>query len=65
MLEDRTQKADEKAPFLFAESKQTVAKKLETEINFFNSDDRNLADNYMIVLRDLKNIFELEKKLRL
>ena len=49
---------------LFAERKHTlVKKKLESKINVCYLDDGNLADDYKILLRDLKSTLKSEKKL--
>ena len=53
MSEDGTQQGDPEAPPLFAEVKQ-----LESKINIWCLDDGNLADDYKVVLRDLKNILK-------
>ena len=61
MSENGTQQGDPEAPTLFAETIQTLIKQLESEINIWYLDDGNLADDYKVVLRDLKNIPKSEK----
>ena len=61
MSEDGTQQGDPEAPPLFAETIHTLVKLLESKINIWYLDDRNLADDYKVVLRDLKNILKSEK----
>ena len=61
MSEDGTQQGDPEAPTLFAETIHTLVKQLESKINIWFLDDRNLADDYKIVLRDPKNIQKLEQ----
>ena len=61
MSEDETQQGDPEAPPLFAETIHTLVKKLESKINIWYSDDGNLADDYKVVIRDLKNILKLEQ----
>ena len=61
MSEDGTQQGHPEAPPLFMETIQTIAKKLESKINICFLDDENLADDYKVVLRDLKNILKSEK----
>ena len=58
MSEDGTQQGDPEAPPLFAETIQTPVKQLESKINIMYLDDGNLADDYKVVLRDLKNILK-------
>ena len=45
-------------PFL---RKQFRVKQLESKINIWYLDDGNLADDYKVVLPDLKNILKLEQ----
>ena len=59
--EDGTQLGDPEAPPLFAEKIQTLVKQLESKINLWYLDDGNLADDYKVVLRDLKNVLKLEQ----
>ena len=61
MSEYGTQQGDPEAPTFFAETLQTLVKHLESKINIWYLDDGNLADDYKIVLRDLKNILKLEQ----
>ena len=61
MSEDGTQQVDPEAPPLFAETIHTPVKQLESKINIWYLDDGNLADDYMVVLRDLKNGLKLEQ----
>ena len=44
------------SPTLFAEIIHTLVKQMESKNNIWYSDDGNLADDYQVVLRDLKNI---------
>ena len=61
LSEDGTQQGDLEAPPLFAETIQTLVKHLESKINIWYLDDGNLADNYKVVLRDLKKILKSEQ----
>ena len=61
MSEDGTQQGDPEAPPLFAETIHTLVKQLESKINIWYLDNGNLADDYKVVLRDLKNILKLEQ----
>ena len=61
MSEDVTQQGDPEAPSLFAETIHTLVKQLESKINIWFLDDGNLADDYKVVLRHLKNILKLEQ----
>ena len=61
MSEDGTQQDDPEAPPLFAETIQTLAKQMESKINIWYLDDGNLADDFKVVLRDLKNILKSEQ----
>ena len=61
MSQDGTQQGDPEAPSLFAETIHTLVKQLESKINIWYLDDGNLADDYKVVLRDLKNILNLEQ----
>ena len=61
MSEDGTQQGDPEAPPLFAQTIQTLVKQLESKFNIWYLDDGNLADDYKVVLRDLKNILKLEQ----
>ena len=61
MSEDGTQQGDPEAPPFFAETIQTLVKQLESKINIWYLDDVNLADDYKVVLRDLKNIMKSEQ----
>ena len=61
MSEDGTQQGDPEAPPLFAETIHTLVKQLESKINIWYLDDGNLADDYKVVLRDLKNILKSEQ----
>ena len=56
MLGYGTQQGDPEAPPLFAETVHTLVK-----INIWFLDDGNLADDYKVVLRDLKNIRKSEQ----
>ena len=60
MSEDGTQQGDPEAPPFFAETIHTLVKQLESKINIWYLDDGNLADDYKVVLRDLKNILKSE-----
>ena len=61
MSEDGTQQGDPEAPPLFAETIHTLVKQLESKTNIWFLDDGNLADDYKVVLRDLKNILKSEQ----
>ena len=61
MSEDGTQQGYPEAPPLFAEIIQTPVKQLESKVNIWYSDDGNLADNYKVVLGDLKNFLKSEQ----
>ena len=61
MSEDGTQQGDSEAPLIFAETIQTLVKQLESKINISDLDDGSLADDYKVVLRDLKNIPKSEQ----
>ena len=61
MSEDGPQQGDPEAPPLFAETIQTLVKQLESKINIWYLDDRNLSDDYKVVLRDLKNNLKSEQ----
>ena len=61
MSEDGTQQGDPEAPTLFAETIHTLVKQLESKKNIWCLDDGNLADDYKVVLRDLKNILKWER----
>ena len=61
MSEDGTQQGDPEAPSFFAETIHTLVKQLESKINIWYSDDGNLADDYKVELRDLKNILQSEQ----
>ena len=61
MSEDGTQQGDPEAPPLFAETIHTPVKQLESKINIWYLDDGNLADDYKVLLRDLKNILKSEQ----
>ena len=61
MSEDGTQQGDPETPPLFAETIHTLVKQLKSKINIWYLDDRNLADDYKVVLRDLKNIPKSEQ----
>ena len=56
MSKDGTQQGDPEAPLLFAETIQTIVKQLDSKINIWYLDDGSLADDYKIVLPDLKEI---------
>ena len=60
MSEDGIQQNDPETPPLFAETIQTLVKQLESKINIWYLGDGNLADDYMVVLRDLKKIKDSE-----
>ena len=61
MSENGTQQGDPEAPPLFMETIQTLVKQLESKIIIWYLDNGNLADDYEVVLRDLKNILKLEQ----
>ena len=61
MSEDGTRHGDPEAPPLFAETIHTLVKQLESKINIWYLDDGNLADDYKVVLGDLKNILKCEQ----
>ena len=61
MSEDGTQQGDPEAPPLFAETIDTLVKQLASKINIWYLDDGNLADEYKVVVRDLKNILKSEQ----
>ena len=61
MSEDGIQQNDPETPPLFAETIQTLVKQLESKINIWYLGDGNLADDYMVVLRDLKKILKSEQ----
>ena len=54
LSEDGTQQGDPGAPPLFAETIHTLVKQLESKINIWYLDDGHLADDYKVVLQDLK-----------
>ena len=54
LSEDGTQQGDPEAPPLFAETIHTLVKQLESKTNIWYLDDGNLADDYKVVLQDLK-----------
>ena len=59
--EDGTQQGDPESPSIFAETIHTLVKQLESKINIWYLDDGNLADDYKVVLRDLKKILKSEQ----
>ena len=61
MAEVGTQQGDPEVPPLFAETNHTLVKQLESKTNIWFLDDGNLADNYKVVLRDLKIILKSEQ----
>ena len=61
MEEDGTRQGDAEVPPLFAETSHTLVKQLESKIKIWFLDDGKLADNYKVVLRDLKNILKSEQ----
>ena len=61
MSENGTQQGDPEAQTLFMETIQTLVKQLESKIIIWYLDNGNLADDYEVVLRDLKNILKLEQ----
>ena len=61
MSEDGIQQGDPAAPPLFAETFHTLVKQLESKINIWYFDNKNLADDCKLVLRDLKNILKSEQ----
>ena len=61
MSEEGTQQGDPEAPFLFVETIQTLVKQMESKIYIWYLDDGNLADDYKVVLRDLKNILKSQQ----
>ena len=61
MSENGTQQCAPEAPTFCVETIQTLVKQLKWEINIWYLDDGNLADNYKVVLRDLKNIPKSEQ----
>ena len=61
MSEDGTQQGDPEAPTLFAETIHTLVKQLESKINIWYLDDGNLAEDYRVVLWDLKNFLKSEQ----
>ena len=65
MPEYGIQQSDPEAPLLYAETIQTFVKQLESKIDTWYLDDGNLADDYKVVLWDLKNILKLEQIYRL
>ena len=58
MSEDGTQQVDPEASTLFAETIHTLVKLLESKINMWYLDDGNLAEDYRVVLWDLKNFLK-------
>ena len=56
--EDGTQQGDPEAPPFFAETFHTLLKQLESKINIWYLDDGNLADDYKVVLQNLKNFLQ-------
>ena len=46
LSKDGTQQGDPEAPPFFAETFQTLVKQLDSKINIWSLNDRNLADNY-------------------
>ena len=61
MSEDWFQQEDPEATPLFAEIIHTIVKLLESKTNIWFLDDGNLADDYKVVLRDIKNILKSEQ----
>ena len=62
MSEDGAQQGDPEAPPFFAETIHSLVKQLESKIiNIWYLDDGNLADDYKVVLWDLKNFQKLEQ----
>ena len=63
MSEDETQQGDSdpEAPPLFAEKNQRIVKQLESKINIWYLDEGNLADDYKVIIRDLKIILKSEQ----
>ena len=61
MSEDGTKQGDPEASTLFAETIHTLVKQLDSKIDIWYLDDGNLADDYKVVLRDLKNILKSEQ----
>ena len=58
-----TQQGDPESPALFSDSIQDLIDSLESKINLWYLDDRNLSDDYRTVLKDLKKIIEAERTL--
>ena len=61
MSEDGSQQGDPEAPPLFAETIHTPVKQLESKIIIWYLGDGNLAGDYRVGLRDLKNILKSEQ----
>ena len=61
MSEDGTQQGDPEAPSHFAETVSYTSQTVDLKINIWYLDDGNLADDYTVVLRVLKNILKSEK----
>ena len=59
--EDGTQQSDPEAPSLFAETIHILVKQLESKFNIWYLDDGNLAKDYMVLLRVLKNFLKSEQ----
>ena len=59
MSQNGTQQGE--TPPFFAEMTQTLVKQLESKINIWYLDDGNIADDFEVVLRDLKNIPKSEQ----
>ena len=58
-----TQQGDPESPALFSDSIQDLIDSLESKINLWYLDDRNLSNDYRTVLKDLKKIIEAERTL--
>ncbi len=63
--EEGTQQGDPEAPPLFADTIQPLIDELESKINVWYLDDGNLADQYKVVLKDLKKVISQENYLGL
>ena len=61
MSEDGTHQGNSEAPPLFAETIHTLIIQMESKFNIWYLHDGNLADDYKLVLRNLKNFLETER----
>ena len=57
-----TQQGDPESPALFSDSIQDLIDCLESKINLWYLDDRNLSDDYRKVLKDLKKLLKRKER---